>query len=217
MGPIKFGLLGASGKMGRSVVLVAERLNLQLKVHSREMGSGAKEALYQTSDVVIDFSSHESANGNVGLAERYSKPILIATTGHSDPTSLFSSKVPVLYAPNTCKEWAIIKSSVERLLSGNPNLEITVLDVHSASKKDSPSGTPKELLRAVGRESSNVTSIRKVDLASWHKVSLFEGKQVVTLEHQVLDREVYAAGAIHFATKLVGMPAGFYMVEDLLD
>jgi 4-hydroxy-tetrahydrodipicolinate reductase len=213
---MKFGLLGSSGKMGKAIIAVAVKMGIDLIYHSRSVSNIIKDEVFESSDVIIDFSSHEALEENLSLANKYVKPILIGTTGHNEAVLMnMPTNIPVLYAPNTCAEWAILKRAIKNIIHNEANFLMTIDDIHASTKKDSPSGTAKDLIKSTNAQ--EVRSIRKVNLASWHKVSLFDTDQIIHIEHQVLNREVYASGAIKLAMKLTNLVPGWYLVEDILD
>ena len=49
-----------------------------------------------------------------------------------------------------------------------------------------------------------------------HEVIFATDNQTITLKHQAHDRALFAEGALTAAGFLVGQPAGFYHVDDLL-
>ena len=216
----KIGLLGSMGKMGNAIIKVEKQFDIDLLKFSTNPNPDheimqSKDALYEASEIIIDFSSSVLAHEHIMLAEKYKKPILIGTTGHENMEIFKNKNIPIAYCPNTCLEWLLMKELIKDLSKLNPDYVTAIDDIHSYSKVDAPSGTAKDLMYELGRE-CQTRSVRMPNLASWHRVSLFGKSQVLHFEHQVLDRSIYAIGAIKLALQLVTCTTGLYTATDLL-
>ena len=202
-----------SGRMNNAIALIALKKNLALeKVNSQSEAIQAQ--------VLIDFSIPETTRTHFELAQKFNKPILICTTGHQDITFLTDTGVPTCYAPNTCIEWLLMKQCILQIAELNTDSQAVIEDIHSPLKKDKPSGTGLNLYNSLANimtpENLHLTSIRKLEVPSWHKCDIYCENQTLSFGHQVLNREIYASGAIKLAELLLQRDAGLYTPEELL-
>jgi 4-hydroxy-tetrahydrodipicolinate reductase len=207
----KFTIFGDKGKMNNALVEVGIRENILVERFKRVNYIEKVEG-----QIIIDFSVPEAGFDHFQIAQKYKKAILICTTGHKNLNFLHETSVPVCYAPNTSLEWLIIKRTAVEIEKNSDDNTITVDDIHHASKKDAPSGTALDLISNLNKSRNIIRSIRGPAVSSWHKISFYNEDQIIHLEHQVLDRRVYALGAIKLAMKLILKEPGLYTPEDLL-
>ena len=205
---MRIGLLGSTGKMGTAVLSIVDNV----VCHRR---GEDKAKVFIESEVVIDFSVSEEAHSNVYMAQFHKKPLLLCTTGHENLDYMKVTVAPIAYAPNTCIEWMLLHKAIQAIHDINSDLQVTLDDIHTKTKRDAPSGTAKDLVQNLG--DVQIRSIRGPNVSSWHKISLFGEDQVIHIEHQVLNRRIYAVGAISLAILLTKKQAGFYSVQDLFE
>ncbi len=127
----------------------------------------------------------------------------------------------------------------------NTHFHPTLLEQHHALKKDAPSGTAKSLADALqmkarnpgeqqaetslprsascennavsqSGETSAIWSIRAGDIYSSHRVFFSGQGETLEVVHTAYDPTVFARGALLCAAALVGLPAGFYSIDQLL-
>lgn len=110
-----------------------------------------------------------------------------------------------------------------------------IVEAHHNRKADAPSGTALMLADAVksqrpdaeyvyGRSGQHkrqpneigIHSLRMGNVVGEHEVIFATDNQTITLKHQAHDRALFAEGALTAAGFLVGQPAGFYHMDDLL-
>ena len=71
--------------------------------------------------------------------------------------------------------------------------------------------------RARARGEIGISAVRGGTIVGEHEV-LFCGKdEVITLAHSATSREVFATGAMRAAHFMVGRPAGFYNMDDVIN
>ncbi len=236
-------LVGASGRMGRSILRMAgEQASLAIVAAvvgpaSSSLGADAGElvghrasgvrlsadlsASLATADVAIDFSSAPALSRNLAAYAAARVPLLIGTTGLSPSDELridaLAKNQAVLMAPNTSVGVAVLEELVRRAALLLPSeFDLSIVESHHKLKKDAPSGTALQLAAAAGsRAPASIASVRAGDLVGEHTV-LFAGQgEKITLEHAVTDRAVFARGALRAAAWLAGQPPGRYVMRDV--
>ena len=89
-----------------------------------------------------------------------------------------------------------------------------IVETHHAEKRDAPSGTAKQLARAIDGDVP-VTSIRLGHVPGTHE-AVFDGAfDQIRIEHVVRDRRVFADGALTAAAWLIGKH-GVFTMRDVL-
>ena len=175
-------------------------------------------------DIIIDFSSPKNSMKILKLAKIKEIPILIGTTGFSEDDfkeiEVASTKIPVLFAPNTSSGIAILKN----ILNKSKNLfsedhEFSISETHHIEKKDSPSGTALDLQRAIisiyPEANVLIESFREGNNPGQHTVSITLDKEIIEFTHRAEDRSIFALGALKGAVWLTRRSAGFYSMGDI--
>lgn len=200
--------------------------------------------LFSHSDVVIDFTTPEASRHHLHFAEKTKKPMVIGTTGFTDldqaEIDRLSRKIPLVYAANMTLGIALLQSvskEVAHILGDEFDAEIC--EMHHRFKRDAPSGTSLALGNAVaqGRETSlaavavydrishhlsrqkgeiGFAVMRGGNVFGDHSVVFASDHEVITLSHRILDRAVFARGAIKAALWLKDKPVGRYDMQDVL-
>lgn len=247
---IKIGVVGASGRTGRYVVEAllnhdAARLHAAVVSPSSSSLGGeiAGTAVRYTagldslsgSDLVIEFSNPETSTEVAAWCAGRGVPVLLATTGHTDPQRVriaeFGKQIAVGLAPNTSIGAAVITalaSEAKRLLG--ESFDIEVLDIHHRMKRDAPSGTAKAILGPLADAGSvvfgrsgerrpgevGVVALRGGDVVGDHTVYFLGNGERIELTHRVSSRAVFGEGAVSLALKVMGLPCGIYSAGQLL-
>lgn len=208
-------LIGKTGKMNQAINEVAEGYDIKItRITIEELKLRQK---LEGIDLICEFSHSSISQMVFNIAQKLSIPILIGTTGHQDTDIFKNTSVPTCYAPNTCLEWLILKRAIKRISNLNQRCQIVIDDIHSPTKVDKPSGTVLDILDELPNNNTIINSIRTTNIPSWHKVNFYLLNQVITVEHQVLNRQIYADGAITLARALLNKEPGFYDPEHLID
>lgn len=182
-------------------------------------------------DVVIDFSTSESAEGAIELAERLHLALLVGTTALSEQTTAklkaASKKIPVLLAPNTSLGVAVLADAARRMAAalgeGGGGYECSIVEAHHSAKKDAPSGTAKRLAAAVREgggpsalSDEQILAVRGGDVIGEHTIRFAGPGEYIELTHRATSRDLFARGALRAAAWLKGRPTGWYTIEDTL-
>ena len=223
--PVHVLLVGAAGRMGRTVVdLVKNDPKIQI-VAQCDLGEPIEPAM-KNCDVAIDFSHADAITEICRTALHHHKSLVIGTTGHSQEQRRLieeaAQSLAIVFAPNfsigvNALFW--LTREAAELLDSDFNPEI--IETHHKMKKDAPSGTAKTLakiLKAV-REMKNeipIMSIREGDVVGEHVVIFSGPGERLELTHRAASREIFARGALRAAQWIIGKPPGFYSMQDVL-
>ena len=190
------------------------------------------------SDVIIDFSSHETTTDLLDYAVRNNTPVVIGTTGQTTEDLLriheASKLIPIMLCPNTSLGSSYLLNAATNGAEyfKNYNYEIDISETHHSNKKDAPSGTALTILNAIlsvapslkpitslqnGRKPNEITitSKRLGGIVGEHEVSFASQGEIISIKHQVLDRKIYALGALECARFLVYKTPGLYTTSNM--
>ena len=221
--PVRVLLIGAAGRMGRTVVELAGN-DLEIEVTAQcDLGDAIEPAM-KNCDVAIDFSQADSIDEICRAASQHGKSLVIGTTGHSqqqrNTIEATAHSVPIVLASNfsvgvNALFWLTQKAA--ELLGQDFNPEI--VETHHKMKKDAPSGTAKtlaEILKAMRNSEIPIQSIREGEIVGEHAV-IFRGPgESLELTHRAANRGIFALGALRAAKWIINKPPGLYSMQDVL-
>ena len=179
------------------------------------------------------------------IAVKLKKKVVIGTTGFSrkdeNLIKKFSKKIPILKAGNMSLgvNLLIYLTEIASRSLGKSFLS-KVYEVHHKHKKDYPSGTAlmlgksiaagkgKQFYSVLGRKylnkksfpygnKINFNSIRKGEVVGEHEVKFYNGKEIIKLNHESFNRELYSEGALVAAKWLIKKKPGLYSMRNLLN
>ncbi|MBF0093691.1 MAG: 4-hydroxy-tetrahydrodipicolinate reductase [Alphaproteobacteria bacterium] len=263
---MRIGIFGCSGRMGRMLVAAvletpgsvlaggverpgseAVGQDLGSLAHHAPVGRTVGDdprALFEASDVVIDFSSPAVTADNAALAVETGKGLVVGTTGlgpeHLSSLSAAAKHVPVVQAPNMSLGITLLLDLVEqmaRLL--NERCDIEILEMHHRHKVDAPSGTALALGRAAalgrgvdldevarrvrdgitgprGMGDIGFATLRGGNVVGEHTVIFADDDERIEITHKATSRLIFARGALHAALWTEGRPPGLYSMRDVL-
>lgn len=240
---LKVLLNGARGRMGEAILRAADPAVFD--VCDRLDVDDEMEPAVERCDVIVDFSHHEATPHLVELAADAGKPIVIGTTGHSAETRRrilsHQDRIAIVWSGNYSIGMNLLFYLTSRAAATLSELyEPEITEAHHHFKKDAPSGTAVDLARRIceGREwdydavvvhgRSGITgerparqigmhAVRGGDVVGQHTVSFFGDGERVELKHLATDRKIFAQGALAAAKWVMGKPAGFYEMQDVLE
>jgi len=206
------------GKMGRAIrELAGPQVTVELD------GPFSPDRL-ANADVAIEFTIPSAAPTNIRTCLAAGCPVVVGTTGwYAELPSLTEEASrqggAVLWAPNFSlgsQVMMYLAAEAARML----DTDAVIVETHHASKKDAPSGTAREIARAIIEERSGgvpITSVRVGHVPGTHEV-IFDGMfDQVRLTHEVRDRKVFAEGALVAAEWLIAEKrVGVYTMQDVL-
>ena len=176
-----------------------------------------------SADVVIDFSSPEGSKRALEVAKAVSAALLVGTTGLDEAfrkaLERASESIPVMIASNTSLGVAVMHRMVEVAVRGlGPGWQVDLEEIHHTRKVDAPSGTALALaatVRGAGGEMprERIVSIREGDVVGRHRVEFTGPGERLVLEHEAMDRALFAQGALVLAQWLRRQPPGMHTVQ----
>ena len=196
---MKVGVHGATGRLGRLIL---------------EQGGESCVAVPRSGpvpdcDVVIDVSSPD---GLAALLPRLTgQPLIVGTTGVLPDLSDYATRAAVTVVPNFSDGVPVLLDLIRQAVARLPDWQIEVVEAHHSAKKDAPSGTAKRMVEAIGRPVPT-HSLRAGDTIGEHTVWLAGPGERIELKHVATRREVFAIGALRWAAKMIGQPAGFVKI-----
>jgi 4-hydroxy-tetrahydrodipicolinate reductase len=221
--PVRVMLIGAAGRMGKTVREVAQN-DPEIQIAGLcDLGDSIEPAM-KNCDVAIDFSQADSIDEIGRAASQHGKSLVIGTTGHSQQQRKIIEEtahlVPIVLASNfsvgvNVLFWLTQKAA--KLLGSDFNPEI--VETHHKMKKDAPSGTAKtlaELLKAVRNSEIPIQSIREGDVVGEHTVIFSRPAERLELTHHATSRDIFALGALRAAKWIINKPPGLYSMQDVL-
>jgi 4-hydroxy-tetrahydrodipicolinate reductase len=217
------------GKMGHAVEQLAPGQGFEVVARIDRQGGDATEVTAETlngAEVAVEFTSAESAPGNIKVCAAARCPVVVGTTGWDAGRADVEKFVrdvggALLAAPNFSLGVAAFTMTVEAAadaMRSAPGFDVHLIETHHAQKKDAPSGTALALARVaaakLGREVP-ITSVRTGAVPGTHEL-VFDGQfEQIRLVHTARDRRVFAEGALRAAQWLVGK-RGVFSLRDVL-
>lgn len=217
--PIKIGVAGVMGRMGRALVAeICGRAGLMLAGGLEQPGhaglgaairdaghqdtgllvSADMDALFAASDVVIDFTSPKALAAHLAAARQHGAGLVIGTTGLAaadhQAIDAAAAAIAVLQCANASLGVNLLAGLVRQAAARlGPDWDIEIVEMHHRQKVDAPSGTALLLGHAAAA-----------------------GRGLRFEDHAVLSREgitgARAVGSIGFATLRGGNVAGDHSV-----
>ncbi|RME16527.1 MAG: 4-hydroxy-tetrahydrodipicolinate reductase [Bdellovibrio sp.] len=218
MSVLRLGLSGSSGRMGKELkelIDAAEKLTL---TGEWSASSGPIENL-NSAQVIIDFSAPEAFKKVLSFCKDQKIPLVSGTTGLTEKEILSLkdiNEIPLLWSPNMSLGIAYLKRIIKEVLPlKEEGFDFQILEVHHRFKKDKPSGTAKDLQNVLQSQQEPL-SIRGGGVFGEHTILAMGPEEVLRLEHQALNRRVFARGALKAAQWIVKQPPGYYTMEHVL-
>lgn len=200
------------------------------------------DQLCAAADVIVDFTRPDATLTLLRVCERANKPLLVGTTGFNGETSAWieraAAKIPLLMAANTSIGVNVLTAVCRHVAAALPmhKWDVDIVETHHAQKVDAPSGTALKLGRVIAQAQDSdfaermrypyqnrrregeigFASIRAGNIVGEHTVYFNAGGEQLAFSHRAHDRSIFAEGAITAARWLIGKPAGFYGMEDVL-
>lgn len=172
-------------------------------------------------DLIIDFSSEESADFYYEKIIRSGTKIVSAISHYSSGQILFLKNLshlnPILYSPNITLgvNWLIVASKILQKIV--PSADIEIIEEHFRQKKG-VSGTAMKIAKHLELDvNEHVNSIRVGGVVGKHEVIFGLPSQTIRLIHESIDRAAFARGAILGAKWLMNKNTGFFSMEDVLE
>jgi 4-hydroxy-tetrahydrodipicolinate reductase len=230
---IKICLVGANGRMGveiaellrgssrfeASVAIIRRGSCAVFKVVSKKFENEKMKDV----DVVVDFSSPEMLRSTLKYCLKEKKPLVTGVTGLGTADILAiknaAKKIPIIHAPNMSLGIAILKAAMGLLAELN-GFDFQIVETHHRLKKDKPGGTAldlhAELEKVTEKKWPEPLALRLGGIIGEHKIIAASQGEVICLEHEALNRSIFAQGALRAAEFLYTQKPGQYQMEDVL-
>lgn len=239
---IKVGVLGAKGRMGKTVCdAVSAATDLEL-VCALDAGDNLQQLVTNGAQVVVDFTVPDVVMGNLEFLAENGIHAVVGTTGFTDErlatVKAQFTKSNVLIAPNFGVGAVLMMQFAAKAAPYFDSVEI--VELHHPRKVDAPSGTAKRTAELIAQarkgnpampdatsesldgargalvEGIPVHSIRAQGLVA-HQEVIFGGPgETLTIRHDSLDRESFMPGVL-LAVRKVSEHSGLtFGLEGLL-
>ncbi len=203
-------LVVGKGKTGSLVTQVARERGHSVRVLDLKENAGASALTAPTVaqvDVVLDFTTPESAIENIRACLALGARIVVGTTGWYH--QLNEMKALALRRGGALLYGTNFSMGVQELfkmtgdLAKLPGYNFAISETHHNSKLDAPSGTAltlKEIiLKAQPEAKVEITSNREGDASGIHTVTARSQNDLIELRHESFDRRGFAEGAVRAA------------------
>jgi 4-hydroxy-tetrahydrodipicolinate reductase len=196
---INVAVSGAAGRMGQTVCDAVEGAeDMALVGRADPVLETALADVLGDADVVVDFSTPDTALGNARHCIEAGVHCVMGTTG-ADFSSLEGvGTANLLVAPNFAIGAVLMMQVAQEIAQHMPECEI--VELHHDRKVDAPSGTAArtaELIRAAGGNPHEpIHSVRLPGLVA-HQEIIFGGPgQTLTIRHDSIDRQSFMPGVL---------------------
>ena len=205
---MRVAVYGIAGKVGALLCPVLARAGHDV-VDGRTDGP-------QNCDAAVDFSRPEAVEANVRTCIAARVPIVIGTTGfdlEAVDAAAKTAQVPCFHAPNFAQGAVLMMRLAEEAAKVFPHAEI--VELHSESKRDAPSGTAKATAARMGT-GPPIHSVRLPGLVA-HQEVIFGGPgETLTIRHDTTSREAFIPGVLLALEKVRDLPPGLTVGLDAL-
>ncbi len=217
-------IVGARGRMGQRIQALVQT-DAEVVVNACFDRQEVVRDDGGTVDVVIDFSSDEGCRGAIRIAAQHKAALLVGTTALSaDSRELlraYAKQAAVMVCANTSLGVAVTRhlaAEAARLLV-SAGWSVDIVETHHDRKADAPSGTALAIATSLGAggmpvAADRIHAIRAGDTIGEHEIRLAGPFERITITHDAVSRDLFAAGAIRAAKWLKNQPPAMYSIED---
>lgn len=228
--------------MGKEIetILLERGHVVSLKVSSKDH----LESLdFSTTDVVIEFSTPQSALKNITFCLENKLPVIIGTTGwynnFKELTELCNSnKGAMLHATNFSlgvNLFFALNTQLAKLMNDHPSYKCSVKEIHHTEKVDAPSGTGISIAEQIINESESLTQWENVKISQLsnnnslsleserlpnvpgtHEVIYENEIDKIEISHTAHSRKGFALGSV-FAAEWIKDKTGVFTMNNVLN
>ena len=223
--PIRVVVSGAAGRMGETVCGAVEGADdMELVGRADPQLDTSVDDAVDGADVMVDFTTPETAPTNVAVAIGAGVHAVVGTTGFDlgdlkGAVEGAEGEAKCFVAPNFAIGAVLMMEATKQIA---PHMsEVEIIELHHDQKKDAPSGTAKrtaEVIREVGgKVHEPIHSVRLPGLVA-HQEVVFGGQgQTLTIRHDSTDRTSFMPGVLLAVRRVAGLPERFVVgLENLL-
>jgi 4-hydroxy-tetrahydrodipicolinate reductase len=205
---------GAAGRMGQTVCAAVEGAqDMELVGRADPQLGTALGELLQAAEVVVDFSTPETALENALACLQAGVHVVIGTTGF-DPEQLARTAASAgghakaLVAPNFAIGAVLMMRFAAEAARHMQKAEI--IELHHDAKVDAPSGTAARtaalMAQASGGPPPPIHSVRLPGLVAHQEVILGDLGQTLTIRHDSISRESFMPGVLLAVRRVATLP-----------
>jgi 4-hydroxy-tetrahydrodipicolinate reductase len=213
---MKYGLIGASGKLGKEVVTVFADNKNEL-VFSFDIQGDWKQS---DPEILIDCSLPEAFDKMMTFTNAFNVPLIVATTGLTNENISqlkdYSKKKPVVQSYNFSIGIQVLLDLTRKAYTKLSDWDIEISETHHRFKKDKPSGTAKMIQEIFEGREIHTTSHRLGNVPGDHTVSFAALGEVISIQHRALSRRTFAEGILKSAEFALKKGNGFYSFTDVV-
>ena len=232
-------VIGGNGRMGRLVreALLARGFEL---AGSYDVDDIAElDEVAPAADVAVDFSAPAALPHVLAYARRTGAAVVSGATGYAADQlaglRALGETNRVIWSSNYSLGVAALRRATALVAEALEGWDVEIVETHHNQKVDAPSGTAKALLAAVdpagerpvvdGRSGIvgarvpgeiGMHALRGGTVAGTHEVHFFGTDEEVCLTHRAASRQIFVAGAVAAAERLLQRPVGFYDFDGLM-
>ncbi|HYP56020.1 MAG TPA: dihydrodipicolinate reductase C-terminal domain-containing protein [Solirubrobacterales bacterium] len=220
---IRVAVSGAAGRMGQAVCEAVEGADDTALAAKVDPALGVElGAVLGETDVVVDFTTPDTALGNVEACLGAGVHVVVGTTGFDlDATrrAAEASTANCFVAPNFAIGAVLLMQAAQLAARHMPECEI--VELHHDRKLDAPSGTAVRTAELIDEAGGNVHepihSVRLPGLVA-HQEVIFGGEgQTLSLRHDSIDRRSFMPGVLLAVRRVGELPDRFTVgLEKLL-
>jgi 4-hydroxy-tetrahydrodipicolinate reductase len=213
---IKYGIIGATGRLGSEVQNVFKENNYEL-VFSYDIDGENRKG---KPGLLIDCSLPEVFPKTTNYVNEFNVPLIVATTGLSDENikelKRLSQKIPIVQSYNYSTGIQILLKLVQLANEKTKDWDIEISETHHRFKKDKPSGTAKMIKSIFKDRDVNTSSFRLGNVFGEHNVSFASLGEVLSIKHSATSRRTFAEGILKSAEFIMGQSPGLYSFTEVV-
>jgi 4-hydroxy-tetrahydrodipicolinate reductase len=215
---------GAAGRMGETVCEAVDgAADMELRARVDPALDTELAAVLERADVVVDFTTPDTAAANAKICLEAGVHVVVGTTGFDlealREVATEADGANCFVAPNFAIGAVLLMEAAQLAARHMPECEI--VELHHDRKLDAPSGTAKRTAELIGSAGGNVHepihSVRLPGLVA-HQEVIFGGEgQTLTIRHDSIDRSSFMPGVLLAVRKVADLPDRFTVgLEKLL-
>ena len=186
------------------------------------------EQIIEDCDLVVDFSAVELSMKMLDACLKHGKAFICGTTGFSEAQTAAllaaGEKIPMMKAANTSYVVNVMRKLLGQAAAMlGDKCKIEIIEMHSETKLDAPSGTAIEMAEemaecASDKEYNDIAfhSIRAGNTPSTHRVIFGCMGEKMEISHDAYDWRCYAEGACDAVSFMADKGPGLYTMEDVI-
>lgn len=213
---IKYGIIGASGRLGSEVKNVLNEAGHELVFQYDIDG----EQYIENPEILIDCSLPDVFEKTIGYQSSFHTPLIVATTGLSEQQlsqlKSLSNNYPVVQSYNYSIGIQVLLKLSAIAFDKLKDWDIEITETHHRFKKDKPSGTAKMIQDIVKEKNVNISSLRLGNVAGDHTISFGGLGEVLSITHSATSRRTFAEGILKSAEFVIEKGKGFYSFTDVV-